>query len=83
MLSHDEYQVTPTADENDRASMREMQFNAEALEKARKRAGPESHPDFDGKHCVECDEVIHKERIKLGKVRCVHCQSILEKRNRH
>ncbi len=67
---------------------------------------PETHPDFDGAHCVECGnamtlqekstnhyicndctsmtctrcgkEEIPKERVKLGKVKCVHCQSELE-----
>jgi RNA polymerase-binding transcription factor DksA len=46
----------------------------------REFAKPEKHPDFDGKHCVEadCGVAIPKERLKLGKVRCVDCQSRLE-----
>ena len=46
------------------------------------KSAPESHPDFDGAHCVEehCGEPIPKARLALGKVRCVSCQSLLEKR---
>ena len=40
---------------------------------------PESHPAFDGAHCVACDDPIPLARLKMGKVRCVKCQSIKEK----
>ena len=59
-----------------------------ALEDARRRAtgksGPESDPRFDGTHCVEpdCEVVIPPARLALGKVRCVDCQGLLEKRGR-
>ena len=53
------------------------------LEDARRRqlgkSGAESHPEFDGEHCVDCDESIPVVRLQLGRVRCVGCQSILEK----
>lgn len=46
------------------------------------KSGPESHPDFDGVHCVEddCGVVIPKLRLDMGRVRCVDCQALLEKR---
>lgn len=47
----------------------------------RDAARPETHPNFDGKHCVEedCGEEIPEERLKLGRVRCVDCQGRREK----
>lgn len=51
-----------------------------AIKQASKSAAPETHPDFDGTHCVDCDIEIPEGRLKLGKVRCVDCQSHLEKR---
>lgn len=52
----------------------------EALRRARKNAGPEHDESFDGLHCVDCCDEIHRARLALGKVRCVECQSELEKR---
>lgn len=51
----------------------------EAERRARGHSAPESHPDFDGVHCVECDDDIPRARLKLGKVRCVHCQGQKER----
>ena len=68
----------PSADENDRASNAEFVHNQDNLERIRALAKPESHPDFDGRHCVECCEAIPKPRLALGKVRCVICQQRLE-----
>lgn len=53
---------------------------AEAEARARGRSGPESHPDFDGLHCVGCDVEIPAGRLALHKVRCVDCQQVLERR---
>lgn len=53
---------------------------ADAERRARGKSAPESHPDFDGSHCVEenCGIPIPKARLALGKVRCVDCQSLKE-----
>lgn len=37
-------------------------------------------PDFDHLHCIDCDEEIHAARLALGKVRCIQCQSLLERK---
>jgi RNA polymerase-binding transcription factor DksA len=42
----------------------------------------ETHPDFDGKHCVDCEIEIPAARLALHKVRCVDCQTLLEKDSR-
>ena len=65
-------------DETDQAQHLQLQEQAAISLKARELNKPETHPDFDGIHCVECDEVIPKERLSLRKVRCVHCQTFLE-----
>ncbi len=69
---------TAVTDESDRATMVELQFNEDSLAESRRLSAPESHPDFDGKHCVSCDVLIPKARLELKKVRCVDCQSLLE-----
>lgn len=53
------------------------------LQNARALAAPESHPDFDGVHCVEptCNVRIATARLKLGRIRCITCQEILEKQS--
>ncbi len=53
---------------------------AEAERRARGKSAPETHPDFDGVHCLDCDDEIPAARLKLGKIRCVPCQSLLEPR---
>lgn len=54
---------------------------AEAERRARGKSAPESHPDFDGQHCVEedCGVEIPAARLALGKVRCIDCQALLER----
>jgi RNA polymerase-binding transcription factor DksA len=69
-------------DDNDRASAIEAQFNEDALEEARRKIAPETSPDFDGKHCIECGEKIPAARLKLGKIRCIECQSLREQKNK-
>lgn len=52
---------------------------------ARNLAKPETHPNFDGIHCVgdieeECGAEIPAERLQMGRVRCVECQARVERR---
>ena len=73
---------TVESDESDRATMVELQFNEDSIAEARKRSAPETHPDFDGKHCVNCEVTIPKARLELNKVRCVDCQALLEQKSK-
>jgi len=61
---------------------------AEALERAQrdsamaevaKANAPQSHPDFDGKHCIDCEMKIPQQRLAMGKIRCVECQGRKER----
>lgn len=73
---------TEVYDEAEIASALEIGFIAHALEMHKSKVAPESHPDFDGEHCVDCDEKIHEVRLTMGRVRCVHCQEFLEKKGK-
>ena len=64
-------------DEADIASAVEMAFLDSALENHKEKVKPETHPDFDGKHCVDCDGDIPKARLQMFRVRCVTFQEIL------
>ena len=69
-------------DEGDIASALEFDFIASALEKHKAKTTPEKHPDFNGKNCIDCGDEIPEERLKMGKIRCVYCQEILEKKEK-
>ena len=57
---------------------------ADAERRARGKSAPEKHPDFDGLHCIEedCGIEIPAARLNMGKVRCVDCQMLRERRER-
>lgn len=71
---------TEVYDEGDIASALERGFIAQALERHKEKMKPESHPDFDGTHCLDCDVEIPKLRLEMGKIRCVDCQTLIEKK---
>lgn len=54
----------------------------EAERRIRRQVLPESHPEFDGTHCVDCWEPLHQVRIAMGRVRCVTCQEELDQRRK-
>ena len=70
------------ADIFDTAQAFQARLNSDAEARARGKSAPESHPEFDGYHCVDCSEGIHPVRLAMGKVRCMECQDFLERRVR-
>lgn len=52
----------------------------EKIAEARGKVLPEYHEDFDNKHCVECGVLMVAKRLEMGRIRCVECQSVREKR---
>jgi len=71
-----------TADVIDQAgAVSEMMLKAN-LNSARGKSAPETHPDFDGEHCIACGADIPKERVALGRIKCVGCQQAIEIRNK-
>lgn len=64
----------------DLASDREIIDRDNAIRHILKAANEKPPRDFDGKHCVDCDLEIPKERLAIGRWTCVHCQALKEKR---
>lgn len=57
--------------------------NALVPEKDRRFAnGEPMFPDFDGTCCIGCGDEIPEGRLALGKVRCLICQQIKERRDK-
>lgn len=61
----------------------ETTLRQRAIEAASLGAAPETHPDFDGTHCVDCTDEIAAGRLALKKIRCIACQEDLEHGRRH
>lgn len=66
----------------DAAQEMQQKTNEMLIQEASRRAAPESDPDFDGVHCIDGGERIPDARLALGKMRCVECQTALEKKQR-
>lgn len=69
-------------DEADQAQWIQLAEQASFRERARQANAPESDPNFDHKHCIDCGEEIPEARLALFKIRCVECQRALENRRR-
>ncbi len=70
------------ADPIDEASALAASLADGAIAAARRANAPESHPDFDGESCIECGDTIPEQRLAMGKIRCVTCQTHLEHRQK-
>ena len=75
---------TKCADELDAAAAITEAFTQESISKVQAMLKPEQVKNEDGTwpvtECVDCDQELPEGRLELGKVRCVHCQGLLEKR---
>lgn len=69
-------------DEADQAQWIQLAEQASFRERARVANAPETHPDFDGQHCIDCGNEIPEARLQLFKIRCVECQRVLEAKRR-
>ena len=74
------------ADPVDIASDLEMKYTEQYIAHARKANKPEQVQNPDGtwpeEYCIDCGEEIPTARLALGRVRCVECQTILEKKSK-
>lgn len=61
------------------AAVQEQTQREHAARQVAERNKQEVHPDFDGVHCVRCDDAIPSERLDMGKVYCTSCQSLRER----
>jgi RNA polymerase-binding transcription factor DksA len=68
------------SDNLDQASVLQDAMNNAGIAQAAFLSAPEKHPSFDGESCIKCGEVIPTARLLMGRIRCVACQTILERR---
>lgn len=63
----------------DAAQEQQRENEERALAAVRANLAPQEHPAFDGSHCLDCDNLIPRERLEMGRMRCVSCQGALER----
>lgn len=81
MIDHDELDIERISDESDRASKIELENTQECVDKV--LASIERPPsDFDGIHCIECDQEIPQARLATGAFRDIYCQELIELRRK-
>lgn len=68
------------ADILDEASEVEQAYKDQAIANTVSKIKPEKHPDFDGVHCLDCHEPMVSFRLSIGRIRCVDCQTLIERR---
>lgn len=68
------------SDNLDQASVLQDVMNNAGIAQAAFKVAPETHPLFDGETCIKCGDELPAARLALGRIRCVTCQTILEKR---
>lgn len=67
-------------DEVEQAQYLQLCEMAEITRRIKEMNRPQTHPDFDGIHCIDCDISIPPRRLEiLGCIRCVDCQDYFEK----
>jgi len=66
-------------DQVDAAAEYQHQLNERSTAEARNKLAPETHPDFDGAHCVDCGDDMPELRLQMKRVRCVICQTVKER----
>lgn len=65
------------------AEQLEQRQRDDAIARAARGAQQQFDADFDGTHCVLCGDEIPEARLKLGKARCITCQTHWEKQRAH
>lgn len=73
--------IEKSADETDMASDMEEAFREKAIEQVQSHLR-QHHPDFDGVTCLDCGEDMIELRLQMGRIRCVYCQNILERKQK-
>lgn len=68
------------ADPLDEASALSASITEQAIAEARRTVAKEFHPDFDGESCIDCGDTIPEARLLMGRIRCVRCQTLKERR---
>lgn len=69
---------TEVFDEADIANQYALDFANNAWKNHQLKQVKKTHPDFDGVHCFECGDPLHKVRIDMGVDKCTECQQLEE-----
>lgn len=69
-------------DENDMASNHEINHTEKSVKFVQARLAKETHPDFDGEHCLDCGDVMLAARLADGRIRCTACQTFIETKSK-
>ena len=67
------------SDSLDKAAEIQDTMNNAGIAAAALQTAPEKHPDFDGANCVTCGDEMPPVRLAYGRIRCVICQTKLER----
>jgi hypothetical protein len=68
-----------SADVLDTASELQDLMNIDARAAVAAADRPQSHPDFNGRDCVECGEALPGVRLAYKRIRCAPCQTEVER----
>jgi hypothetical protein len=74
--------IERTADDLEMAGALQEHYNAEGRARSERALAPETHPDFDGVHCVEADCGVELPAVRLAykRIRCTPCATAAEHR---
>ena len=53
-----------------------------SIARSRSQLQPQTSDNFDGKNCIDCPSEIPQARIQMGRIRCVECQTMIERRSK-
>ena len=85
-MSTERPEIERSPDLLDRASAATQRFNEASVERARRLAQPEQIQNPDGTwpqtECEDCAADIEPGRLAMGKIRCIGCQTALERRRK-
>lgn len=71
-----------SADELEMASHLQDQLNTQGRKVVAAALAPQTHPDFNGKDCLDCEVELPPVRIAMGRIRCTVCQIAQDKINK-
>lgn len=68
-----------SADVLESASHLQDQLNLAGRRAAEAAMAPQTHPDFDGVHCLDCEVDMPQVRLAYRRIRCTACQVAADK----
>lgn len=75
-------EVEHSADMYDQAAAVSELLLEAALARQADKMAPQTHPDFDGAHCLDCGVPMPATRLIASRIRCTECETIKEQKDR-